>query len=199
MSAGTSAIQSKPCDPPCSQSLFFGNQTFGILVALFRSNAMNEAQLLKSEDVNERRQAAESLSMMGPDASPATVELVMACDDPDEQVQEYVVAALEELGPPLPDHLQRLAELLDSTNSLVCYWALTLLGRSEGEAKPYQDSIANVLTNGSSLAVQERAAWALGKMQADSSAATQALRNATESPEPRLSRLATSSLETLST
>ena len=51
-------------------------------------------------DAATRTQAAEELSRLGPEAAPAAVALVRACGDESEEVREYVVAALEEMGPP---------------------------------------------------------------------------------------------------
>ncbi len=159
---------------------------------------MEDSSLLNSSDVKQRRKAAESLCLLGPDASSHASELVQACADSDQEVRDFAVAALEEIEPDAAD-LQSLAGLAGESNPLVAYWALTLLGRTGDQAKPYQDQIAAVLNSGSETAVQERAAWALGRIHADSPAAKCALTAASERPEPRLSRLARSSLQTEST
>ncbi len=123
----------------------------------------------------------------------AAVELVSACAD-DESVQRWAVAALEELGPPNLDALEPLSELVTSSNRLVAYWAVTLLGRLGPDAATSQDVLARVLSNSQDSAVQERVAWALGKIGSTTGGALTALQQATTSGNPRLVRLAQSAL-----
>ena len=155
---------------------------------------MDETEQLQSPDVQQRAAAAEALSLMGPDAGAAAVELVNACAD-QEAVREWAVAALEELGPPAAESLERLTALVHADNPLVAYWAITLLGRSESAARSSQDDLAAVLTTSTTINVRERAAWALGKIDANSPTATAALKEAASSSEARLSRIAKAALE----
>ena len=155
---------------------------------------MNESQRLQSEDLQERTAAAEALSLMGPDAAFASVELVKACADEDA-VKEWSVAALEELGPPPVESLEELATLASAKDSLVAYWAITLLGRSAEAAQSSQEQLANVLQASTEMSVRQRAAWALGEMRATSDGAITALEEAAKSSDPRLSRIAAASLE----
>ncbi len=149
----------------------------------------NEQQRLQSPDVQQRAAAAEALSRMGPDAAFAAVELVNACAE-EETVREWAVAALEELGPPTPEVLERLVALASSSDSLVAYWAITLLGRAGSAARFSQDELAAVLTTSTVISLRERAVWSLGKVDATSEVAIRALKNAADSSEARLSRLA---------
>ncbi len=150
---------------------------------------MDEQQRLQSPDVQQRAAATEALSRMGPDAAFAAVELVNACAD-EEIVREGAVAALEELGPPTPEVLPRLVPLVSSSDSLVAYWAITLLGRAGSAARFSQDELASLLTTSTVISLRERAAWALSKVDATSEVAILALENAAASSELRLSRLA---------
>ena len=149
---------------------------------------------LQSENVDERAAAAESFSLMGPDAAPAAVALVNACAD-DEAVNQWAVAALEEIGPPQPEAIDELRKLVASENSLVAYWAITLLGRAGKEANSCQVDLAAVLRDSSDMSVRERSAWALGKTNACSASAIEALKKAASSGQPaRLARLASEAL-----
>lgn len=155
---------------------------------------MDEREALKSSDLPQRVAAAEALSQMGPDAAFAACELVNACGD-DDVVRDYAVAALEELGPPPTELLAELTALTSSADPLVVYWATTLIGRAGVAARSCEHAIAAVLANASDTAVQQRAAWALGKMEATSDQAIDTLRRAASSTDARLARLANTSLQ----
>ncbi len=118
---------------------------------------MDEKQRLKSSDVREREAAAEALSQMGPDAAYAAVGLVGACAD-EESVQQWAVAALEELGPPPAESLGELTKLASSSDPLTAFWAITLLGRAGSIAKPSQDELAIILKDSKVESVRECAA-----------------------------------------
>ena len=98
------------------------------------------------------------------------------------------------------DHLRRstldaLVRLAQAEKPLIAYWAVTLLGRAGPDAKVHQRTLANLLQNSGDLAVQEKAAWSLGRIHADSPEATQALQRAAVSAESRLSRVAAKALQ----
>ncbi|MCO8120108.1 HEAT repeat domain-containing protein [Stieleria sp. TO1_6] len=150
---------------------------------------MDEQQNLRSGDAGQRAEAAESLSQMGPDAGFAAVELVQACGD-DEAVAQFAVAALEDMGPPPAETLASVAELMTSDQSEVAYWAITLVGRCGVAARDHQDALASLVTTSTEINVRQRAVWALGKIEARSDTALQALRLAAADSDARLSRLA---------
>jgi HEAT repeat protein len=151
---------------------------------------------LKSHDVSTRMAAAEHFSQAGEDAAFAALELVHACGD-DESVNQFAIAALEDMGPPPADSKKALSAFLTSPESLVAYWAATLIGRLEETAKDCQADLAALLTSSADMAVRERAAWALGRVGADSESAIAALKEAARSGPARLQRLATAALEQL--
>ena len=72
---------------------------------------------LKGDDLELRREAAESFAQMGEEASAAAVALVQACHTDDEILQEWVVAALEQLGPPRRMTCRRSANSWRQTSS----------------------------------------------------------------------------------
>ena len=151
------------------------------------------AKLLHS-DASVRAAAAEHLCQSGTDAAKAAVELVRACSDEDESVQTWVTAALEDMGPPPSGAVKPLSELVANENTLVAYWAITLLGRLGAEAKAAEDALAIALVQSSDRSVQEQAAWALGKIGASSNETFDALELAAKSDNQRLVRLANQAL-----
>lgn len=138
--------------------------------------------------------AAESLSQLGHAARPAAVALAQAVRTENETARAWVVAALEEVGPPSEEQLDALARLLHDSSPDVGYWAVTLLGRAGAAAAGVVDEIVEMLRNSPELATRERAAWALGKIGPPATLAVPALHLAAASDEPRLSRVAKSAL-----
>jgi HEAT repeat protein len=149
---------------------------------------------LQSPDLKLRTVAAERLCQAGSDASDAAVDLVRACGD-DEAVSNWAVAALEELGTPPISAVESLTALASDKNSLVAYWAATLLGRLGPDATDSQAKLASVLITSQEVAVQERFAWALGKIGVTSDEALKALSQVAKGDDSRLSRLAQEALE----
>ena len=76
---------------------------------------------LTATEPAERAGAAERLARLGPDARAAAVSLARACGDQQEEVREWAVAALEELGAPPVADLAVLASLLADQNADVGY------------------------------------------------------------------------------
>jgi HEAT repeat protein len=150
---------------------------------------------LESGDAAQRQAAAEELSSLGTDAQPAAAALVAACGD--EQMREPAVAALEDLGPPSPSDVARLAALLARPSLDVAYWAATLLGRLEGDAAPAVPALITALEKHSGLAVRQRAAWALGKIGPPAVAARTALNAAATNNDARLAALAREAIAAL--
>ena len=153
-------------------------------------------QALSAADPAERLAAAETLARRGPEAVEAASALVRACGDEDEQVRDWVVAALEELPPP-PAQAGELAGLLSQSQIDVAYWAATLLGRMGSEASAAVDDLIIALTTHPEVAVRQRAAWALGKIGPDAQAALAALQSAAESDDAALARFAGAAIQSI--
>jgi len=132
---------------------------------------------------------------MGPDARPAAVPLVRACAEQSEEVSEWVVAALEEIGPPRASDVADLARLVGDPNADVAYWAVTLLGRSQSDAAPAVGALAAAVSDAPEMSVRQRAAWALGQIGPPAAGAIDALRRAESHEDARLARLARQALE----
>lgn len=152
---------------------------------------------LKSDDVEARRSAAEKITQHGGDLRAVSIELIEACTDTDEEVREWVVAALEELDTPSENDLSDLAELLSDDSDDIGYWAATLIGRLRKAALPAVPALITTLGEAKGLATQQRAAWALGKIGRKADAALPALKKATQSDNSRLSRLAAKAIESI--
>lgn len=108
----------------------------------FKGNPMTVDQLtqeLLGNEPSRRREAADRLATLGPEATPATAALVEACADP--ALRDLCVGALEELESPPLDALPRLAELLGSPDDTVAYWAATLLGRAGQDASAHASAL----------------------------------------------------------
>jgi HEAT repeat protein len=149
---------------------------------------------LQDSDQDVRANAAEALSLLGPEAALAAVELVAACAD-HEVVREYAVAALEGMGAPLEESIAGLMGLLSHQDSLVLYWAVTLLGRVRESRDEIEKAVAIVARDSSDLAVRQRAVWALGNMRPLLPATKSMLQVLRASEDPRLARLATCVLD----
>ena len=145
---------------------------------------------LSDPDPTERSRAAEGLSRIGEQARGAAVPLARACGDLVEEVREWAVAALEELGPPSADDVDALAELLKIGNSDVGYWVSTLLGRLGADAASAVPALKKALCGPAEISVRQRAAWALGKIGPRAASAVVSLRTAAADADPRLARLA---------
>ncbi len=151
---------------------------------------MNQTQQLteslSSDDAVARIEAAQRLATLGEDAQPAAVALVEALDRDDDELQEWSVAALEQLGPPNVSDIPALTQLLQRGGELTGYWVCTLLGRLAEQARPAVQNLARTLQTSHDLAVQQRAAWALGQIGSSDGESVQALQAAASSADARL-------------
>jgi HEAT repeat protein len=153
---------------------------------------------LRSSEPDKRSDAAQQLAKLGEAARPAAVALVEACAQADGDAFEWVVASLEQLGPPSKSDVPRLAELADDDAQDVAYWAATLLGRAGKDAATAVDALAHALDTHPALAVRQRAAWALGEIGVATGPARSALQNAATASDRRLATLAGDALKRLS-
>jgi HEAT repeat protein len=95
---------------------------------------------LSARNAEQRAQAAEQLALLGSDAQPAAVALVLACGDEAEEVRGWAASALEQIGPPEPSDVDQLASLVKAKSPDVGYWAATLLARLKTRAAPCSGS-----------------------------------------------------------
>ena len=153
---------------------------------------------LRSSEPVQRSEAAQELAKLGEAAQPAAVPLVETCADSDSDAFEWVVAALEQLGPPAKNDLAKLATLAGNEAQDVAYWAITLLGRAKREAQSAVDALAHTLDTHAESSVRQRAAWALGEIGVATEPARSALKNAAAASDRRLATLAGEALKRLS-
>jgi HEAT repeat protein len=149
---------------------------------------------LQGDDAEARLSAAEQLAGLGEDARAAAVPLVTSLERKDESLENWLVAALEQLGPPDATDLASLVSLLRSDNSQVGYWASTLLGRLGERAAGAAPQMARTLDTSIHPAVQQRAAWALGKLRCRDPQIVESLQRAARASDVRLARLAREAL-----
>ena len=148
---------------------------------------------LSDNNADNRAQAAEQLAVLGTDAQPAAVALVLACGDEAEEVRQWATSALEQLGPPEASDAEPLTSLIDAKSSDVGYWAATLLGRLKSASSV--DALAHAVAGSPHLSVRQRAAWALGEIGSAAIAAVPNLQKAAADPDPRLAWLAQEAIQ----
>ena len=156
---------------------------------------------LRSADAAARSRAAQQIAERGEEGAAAAVTLVEACRDEDEGVHEWVVAALEGLGPPPAAEAARLARLVADPKEEVAYWAATLLGRLAGDAAGAAAAIAKAIVEHPSPVVRRRMAWALEQIGVGTPAVLEALskveQDAAARAEKALAREAAKARESL--
>ncbi len=150
---------------------------------------------LNRPDFMRQAAAAEALAALGEAAQPALVALIQASGSQDEAVRNWCTAALEEVGPPDKQQIEDLSLLAKSAHSDVAFWAVTLLGRARDQAAQAVLVLTERLKDSSSPQVQQRAAWALGRIGRGAEPALEALRAATRGPDMPLSNQAQRALE----
>lgn len=149
---------------------------------------------LSDPNLEQRRQAAQALAQHREAAQGAVIPLCRAVSDEDEQVREWCHAALEELGPPPEEERDALLDLI-TAKELTAYWAVTLLGRLHGAARPAALPLAALVERTETPdEVRNRALWALGKIGVQAPEVRAALEKASQSENPRTARLAAKAL-----
>jgi HEAT repeat protein len=150
---------------------------------------------LRGTDAESCRQAAEDLAQMGEEARPAALALVAACGRGDDELSEWAVAALEQMGAPVLDDLPALCQLLKSKNEPTAYWAATLIGRLQQQAAAAVRPLAECVKQTASDSVRQRAIWALGQIGSAAQEATPVLQQAAAGSGPRTARLAQEAMD----
>lgn len=124
----------------------------------------NALHQLRTGDSASQAEAAEVLAGLGEGAQAAIPALVQYCGDADERVRNWCVAALEEVGPPARSQLADLTAMAQAADSDIAFWAVTLLGRAGTDAQDTIPVLLGRLQDHHVPTVQERAAWALGRI-----------------------------------
>ncbi len=92
--------------------------------------AIEWAELLRAGDASQRKKAAESLGNMGPDARPATEQLLLTLKaDKNADVRAESAWALCEMGVPAKSSIDQLLNAVHDTDSRVRRWCLRALGK----------------------------------------------------------------------
>lgn len=126
--------------------------------------SQTELERQLSGSIADQRAAVRQLAGMEQDGRWAASKLVEFCGSEDQELRDWSVAALEQLGPPPESELQRLTELAASPQELVAYWAWTLVGRLGADAQPALAILSKLATATKSDVVQRRADWAVNKI-----------------------------------
>ncbi len=91
---------------------------------------------LKDEDELVRRDAAEALGMIGPEAAPAVEALIEALKDEVAQVRRDAAWALGKIGPAAAPAVEALIEALKDESVFVRRAAAAVLGRIDPATNP---------------------------------------------------------------
>ena len=111
---------------------------------------------LKDSNSKIRTAAAGNLRYAGSNSVAACVDV--------EDVQNLAAAALEDSGISLVDSIDSHEPLKNLSDPLAGYWATTLLGRIGKIASRSQSILSMAVSDSPHLSLQERTAWALGKI-----------------------------------
>ncbi|MGE0760694.1 MAG: HEAT repeat domain-containing protein [Pirellulaceae bacterium] len=149
---------------------------------------------LRDSPVEQRRAAAQRLAEMDPVPAESTLALVDAVSDADEEVRQWSSDALEKLAAPEVQAVSDLAQRLEHGPPDVAYWSATLLGRLQGASERAVPALARAIEHHGTLAVRERAAWALGQIGPAAQTVRDVLQRAADGNSPRLARLARAAL-----
>jgi HEAT repeat protein len=137
-------------------------------------------EMLKSQDVDERRAAAKALAEIGPPAASAAPELAKMLLDPAPSVREDVADACAHLGPELANATVReVAVHLDDQDGSIRIRAAVALGQMGKIAGPATPALVKRLLTDSSYGVRWEAADSLGAIGDKSDEVTSALAQAT--------------------
>ncbi len=120
---------------------------------------------LKIGDAVAQLAAAEGLAGLGEAAQPAIVELIQRCGDEEEAISNWCGSALEDVGRPSLEQVDELLPLASAANENVAYWAITLLGRLEGDAIRAMPVLIERLNDDSAPALGRWVNWAARQQQ----------------------------------
>ena len=139
---------------------------------------------LRRGTAEQQVEAAEQLAQRGPAAQPAILDLVRCLGSGDPEVRNWSAAALESVGPPSESQTPELATLAGAATADIAHWAITLLGRSGVSSPEIVLALLDRLKDPATPEVQQRAAWALGKIGDTDVRVKRALENAAQGEGP---------------
>jgi len=90
---------------------------------------------LKSTSRYDRAKAAWVIGQLGPVASNAVPDIIMAIDDADPSTQNYAIAALGAIGTTSEEAVPKLVAKLSNPNPAISYFAADLLDKIEQERR----------------------------------------------------------------
>jgi len=122
------------------------------------------------------------------------IDLLGAMQSSDEESRAWASDALETLEVLPLASADQVAERCSSPHAAVAAWACILLTKLGSDATKYQSAIVACLNDHPVISTRQQAALALASVPDLGSAALDALRQAADSDDPRLKRLAASAL-----
>lgn len=148
---------------------------------------------LEEGSEEEQCEAAESLAQCGEPMGEAAIPLLSTLGAEDIELNEWVMAALEELGAPDADDLPMIIAFLQQPGD-AGYWAATLIGRMGEDGAMAVPHLRDALQSQADRIVRQRIVWALGKIGPAARPAREQLNQLAEESDMRMSRLAQASL-----
>ncbi len=124
------------------------------------------------------------------------LELLESLNDGDEEVRAWASDALQTIETLPTEWASGVAEKCLDGSAPVAAAACRLLTKLAESASQHQAAIANCLRTHAEISARQQAALALGSIPELSTESLEALKQASESPDPRLKRLAIVALET---
>lgn len=143
------------------------------------SSLVNE---LSDHNIEVRRNAAEALMRMGPEAKNAAPALSIALKDEDERVRYYAAQALGRMGTEAKVAVPNLGEALNDSNRDVRQSAAWAIGKIGADAKSVTPALLGALKD-QDKDVRRTAAWALAITGAEKRAAVPVLLEALHDSE----------------
>lgn len=119
--------------------------------------------------------------------------ILLSMADPEEENRAWAADCLELVDSISSTKAAEIAPLCQHSGEFVVYWTLITLGKL-GDVSAYQEQLTQALRTSTSVTVRQAAAQVLRLAQNASPATKDALKEASASPDPRLSRLAKQAL-----
>lgn len=159
---------------------------------------------LESADPKRVAAAAQALAQANESIQAAAIPLVRCVGTIDEDSNEWIVSALEQLESPQATDAEQLTQVLTAylagqANTQQAYWAVTLLGRIGPVAGPASCQVlASCAGTASEPEIVAKSTWALAQFGSAAAPARAVLEELVNSPVARTARYAQQALDNLS-
>lgn len=137
-----------------------------------------------------------ALASNPPQAELSVVQLLETLASlPDEELSAWTSDALQSIESLSDEQAELVAGFCMHAAAPVAGWSCKLLSKATDDPAEYQDLISDVLSRHAETSVKQQAAAALGRVADLTKKSMQVLKQAAESDDPRLSRLASVAID----